>query len=149
MFQRLCGSEGLENVMFVSTFWEKIDTPLGEKREKELTTREECWEFFIKRGARVSRHSNNPESARVIVADLAFGVSEVEKEPKESNPVTQKETFNGDTSLNQFAPGQELERGNREKLEALRQRINESEQMMRDRVEAIDRRGMNLDCLSD
>ena len=68
MFQNLCGTEALKNVVLVTTMWDKVDEEEGINRENELTTR--YWKTMIELGCHTSRFYNNNESAMDIVSQF-------------------------------------------------------------------------------
>lgn len=53
MFQALCGENALRNVVFTTTYWDKISTDVGAIRESQLLLT--FWKLFIDQGSRVAR----------------------------------------------------------------------------------------------
>ena len=68
MFQNLCGTEALKNVVLVTTMWDQVTEEEGSDREDELTT--SYWNTMIELGCRTSRSYNNTESALNIVSQF-------------------------------------------------------------------------------
>ena len=68
MFQNLCGTEALKNVVLVTTMWDEVDGEEGNNRESELTSR--YWKTMIELGCRTSRFHNNTKSAFDIVSQF-------------------------------------------------------------------------------
>ena len=68
MFQNLCGTEALKNVVLVTTMWDKVGEEEGKNRENELTAR--YWKEMIDLGCRTSRFYNNTKSALDIVSQF-------------------------------------------------------------------------------
>ena len=68
MFQNLCGTEALKNVVLVTTMWDKVDEEEGYNRENELTAR--YWKAMIDLGCHTSRFYNNTKSALDIVSQF-------------------------------------------------------------------------------
>ena len=68
MFQNLCGTEALKNVVLVTTMWDGVEEEEGRNRENELTT--SFWKTMIELGCRTSRFYNNTESALDIVSQF-------------------------------------------------------------------------------
>ena len=68
MFQNLCGTEALKNVVLVTTMWDEVDEEEGNNRESELTSR--YWKTMIELGCRTSRFHNNTKSALDIVSQF-------------------------------------------------------------------------------
>ena len=65
MFQNLCGTEVLKNVVLVT---DEVEEEEGNNRENELSTR--YWKTMIELGCHTSRFYNNPESALDIVSQF-------------------------------------------------------------------------------
>ena len=68
IFQNLCGTGALKNVILVTTMWDEVDEEEGSNRENELTTR--YWKTMIELGCHTSRFHNNTESALDIVSQF-------------------------------------------------------------------------------
>jgi hypothetical protein len=102
MFKKLCGEDGLANVVLATTMWDRIDDKrLGQDRERELATRPEFWGSMIARGSRVLRHDKGTESAALIVDYLI----------SKRHPVVldiQRQMIEGRNTLDQTAAGQEV-----------------------------------------
>ncbi|PWW72199.1 P-loop containing nucleoside triphosphate hydrolase protein [Tuber magnatum] len=72
MFRELCGDKNFNNVILLTTMWDKVDEEEGRKREEELKSRAGFWGNLISRGAQVKRH-RGPDftaSAREIAQPL-------------------------------------------------------------------------------
>ncbi|KAH7905040.1 P-loop containing nucleoside triphosphate hydrolase protein [Hygrophoropsis aurantiaca] len=66
MFQKLCGDEGLKNVVLVTTKWSSLrDEKSGERREEQL--KGGFWKDMIDQGSKIARFHDTCESARDIV----------------------------------------------------------------------------------
>ena len=68
MFQNLCGTEALKNVVLVTTMWDKVGEEEGNNRENELTAN--YWKAMIDMGCHTSRFYNNTKSALDIVSQF-------------------------------------------------------------------------------
>ena len=68
MFQNLCGTEALKNVVLVTTMWDLVGEEDGYNRENELTTK--YWKAMIDLGCHTSRFYNNTKSALDIVSQF-------------------------------------------------------------------------------
>ena len=68
MFQNLCGTEALKNVVLVTTMWDEVEEEEGNNRENELSSR--YWKTMIELGCHTSRFYNNTESALDIVSQF-------------------------------------------------------------------------------
>jgi hypothetical protein len=55
MFRKLCGDSSLKNVVLATSFWDKVTTTEGEKREQQLIIRKDFWQGMISKGCRVER----------------------------------------------------------------------------------------------
>ena len=65
VFQRLCGKENLEAVVFGTTKTGKVPPAALARREKQLS--DVCWKDFKKQGAIVFKLLPSHESARQLV----------------------------------------------------------------------------------
>ena len=68
MFQNLCGTEALKNVVLVTTMWDVVGEEEGYNRENELTAK--YWKTMIDLGCHTSRFYNNTKSALDIVSQF-------------------------------------------------------------------------------
>ncbi|EDR05787.1 uncharacterized protein LACBIDRAFT_302511 [Laccaria bicolor S238N-H82] len=53
MFEELCGSDGLVNVILTTTFWSQVTPDVGSQREEQLKS--EFWAEMIRHGCKVAR----------------------------------------------------------------------------------------------
>lgn len=68
MFQKLCGDEGLQNVIVVTTMWGEVTEATGSQREKELIS--EYWQDMIECGSQMRRFHDRHASAWEIIKSL-------------------------------------------------------------------------------
>lgn len=68
VFQDLCGNNNLKNVILVTTMWDEVEEPLGNKREQELVSN--FWEDMLRLGSRTCRFQGTPSSAWEIIGRL-------------------------------------------------------------------------------
>ncbi|KAH7905077.1 P-loop containing nucleoside triphosphate hydrolase protein [Hygrophoropsis aurantiaca] len=69
MFQKLCGDEGLKNVILVTTKWTSLpDENSGVKREEQL--KNTFWKDMIDQGSKIARFHDTCESAWDIVEPI-------------------------------------------------------------------------------
>ncbi|KAG4436309.1 hypothetical protein IFR05_008203 [Cadophora sp. M221] len=61
VFEKLCGTDSLKNLLIVTTHWDKMDFQDGSERESEIF--EHFFQHMIDGGARTARHDNTPQSA--------------------------------------------------------------------------------------
>lgn len=119
MFRKLCGKDGLKNVILVTTMWEDEQTETGAKREQELVETNGFWGALVEEGAQVNRHDNTRRSAMVLLKSIA-------KKDKVIISI-QKEMVSEHKNLNETEAGMGLnsdilmaeERVKKEMLEAL------------------------------
>jgi len=67
MFQKLCGSDCLPNVILATTMWGLVEPNLGAAREKELVETEDFWGYMKRSGSSVVRHMGTRTSAMQIL----------------------------------------------------------------------------------
>jgi hypothetical protein len=89
MFKKLCGHGGVKSVIFLTTFWEKVDESDGDSREEALKTTDNFWGFFVRRGTRVRGHWNNRGSALSAIQE--FVPVGADKQPEEMKMAIQTE----------------------------------------------------------
>ncbi|KIJ93992.1 hypothetical protein K443DRAFT_684115 [Laccaria amethystina LaAM-08-1] len=53
IFEQLCGSDALKNVILTTTFWDQVNTDIGLEREAQLKSK--FWAGMIAQGCRVAR----------------------------------------------------------------------------------------------
>ncbi|EMD41350.1 hypothetical protein CERSUDRAFT_78997 [Gelatoporia subvermispora B] len=70
MFQKLCGSKSLRNVVIVTTMWDTVSEELGAQRERELMT--DTFKALLDEGAEMKRFNNGITSAREIISYILF-----------------------------------------------------------------------------
>jgi len=68
MFEKLCGKKALQNVILVTTMWDKVEGLTGSNREKEL--KGGYWKGMIKQGSRAVRYRNTYDSAWDILDSI-------------------------------------------------------------------------------
>lgn len=68
MLRKLTGDKNIQNVILVTSMWDKVTEEEGAKREKELEGK--YWKLLLAAGARTVRHNGTPESARHISSML-------------------------------------------------------------------------------
>ncbi|KAJ5893681.1 hypothetical protein N7495_005372 [Penicillium taxi] len=107
MFKKLCGAEGIKSVIFLTTFWEKVDVADGDNREKTLKTTNEFWGYFVERGAQAQRHWNTNDSAMAAIQN--FVPSDTTKPSEEIKLAIQTEMVASHKDLDQTSAGQELQ----------------------------------------
>ena len=70
MFQKLCGSAALANVVLATTRWSEVKQAVGESRETELKTKEAFFKPVIDAGAPLVRYMSTPNSTMEILNHL-------------------------------------------------------------------------------
>jgi len=118
MFQSLCGTEALENVIIVTNMWpERHEAGRQEAvfRENELKSSPKFFQPAIEAKARVMRHFNNRASAERILSAI------VPNTPK-MLLVTQ-EMYNPDVNLAETEAGMVLESQHQEVMDQYEQKL--------------------------
>lgn len=67
MFQKLCGSDELRNVILVTTMWDQVQENYGIQRETELKNTLDLWGYMVSCGSRIERHTGDQASAHRLV----------------------------------------------------------------------------------
>ncbi|TDL14526.1 P-loop containing nucleoside triphosphate hydrolase protein, partial [Rickenella mellea] len=67
MFHQLCGSDHLQQVAIVTTWWDKVDFITADSREKTLKTGETLFKPMLDHNATMMRHDGTPTRAKDIV----------------------------------------------------------------------------------
>ena len=70
MFQKICGQKSFENVVIVTTMWDKVTLKEGEQREQELKSSDDLFKPLIDGGAIMKRYDGTSKSACNIIRDL-------------------------------------------------------------------------------
>jgi len=101
MFKKLCGAKGLSCVVLATTMWSQVTPEEGERREKELISKQEFWGEMIKQGSAVMRQDRAEVSAIQIVQYIL-------KKRRRMVLDIQEEMASGKT-LDETSAGRELE----------------------------------------
>ena len=56
MFRKLCGENGLGSVALVTSMWSLCTLEDGERREQQLLTQNDLWNYLLDKGAKSFRH---------------------------------------------------------------------------------------------
>ncbi|OCH84446.1 hypothetical protein OBBRIDRAFT_741614, partial [Obba rivulosa] len=106
MFQKLCGSTTLQNVVIVTTMWDTVSEELGAQRERELMVK--TFKPLLDDGAQMKRFNSGLTSATEIISYILF-----------HDPIVlqiQEELAAG-KELSQTAAGEELNAGMKRLIE--------------------------------
>jgi hypothetical protein len=68
MFQALCGENALCNVVFTTTYWDRVSSDVGANRESQLQLK--FWKLFMDQGSRVARFQPRTYEAAWNLIDL-------------------------------------------------------------------------------
>lgn len=101
MFKKLCGRDGMKNIILGTTMWENVRREDGERREAELVETPEFWGNMIEHGSQIARHQNSSGSARRIIDRLI-------QSTKPNTFAIQSEMVNDKLELNETSAGKEL-----------------------------------------
>ncbi|KAJ3082562.1 hypothetical protein HK102_001588 [Quaeritorhiza haematococci] len=138
MFERLCGENSAQSVIFTTTQWDGVDDITGNQRQSELMSN--FWKFFIDRGAEVRPYDGGTESGRTIIEALL---------DKRLGPVTlqvQDEVVNQGLEICQTAAGREVNRH----IAELQERYEAKMREMRDEfAEAMKKKDQAMMALVD
>ncbi|KAH7161706.1 hypothetical protein EDB81DRAFT_785341 [Dactylonectria macrodidyma] len=142
MFKRLCGTDGVKSVIFLTTFWESVEYNIGEDREKTLKETKEFWGYFVNLGAQVNRHLNNHESAISAIAEFVPG--RTDRSTEEMKMAIQSEMVDSRKQLDETGAGQQLRSEFQKESERLQQEMKEREQDMKEALEMRDKELMDV-----
>ncbi|KAJ5729238.1 uncharacterized protein N7483_003746 [Penicillium malachiteum] len=131
MFKKLCGPDGIKNVIFLSTFWEKVDPTEGDAREKALEDKDEFWGYFVKQGARVQRHLNTEDSAMAAIKNF-IPIDATNEPPNEIKLAIQTEMVDSGKDLDQTSAGQELQSELQKERDKMQQELNNTAREIRE-----------------
>ncbi|TDL17995.1 P-loop containing nucleoside triphosphate hydrolase protein [Rickenella mellea] len=70
MFQNLCGSKNLRQVVIVTTWWDKVEETLALQREHQLKESGTLFRPMLKDGATLMRHNQGYSSAKAVLDHL-------------------------------------------------------------------------------
>ena len=68
MFAKLCGDGAIKNVVLATTMWNKVNSEIGNRREKEL--RETYWRGMLELGSRMIRFKDSFEAAWDMIDEI-------------------------------------------------------------------------------
>jgi len=132
MFQRLCGSRSLPNVVLTTTMWGEVQRQSGgaaaaERREEQLKATDEFWGGMVQGGSHVRRHLGDRKSAEAILSVIVNAQKKVTLD-------IQVEMIDKKLPLDQTMAGQYL----KQEYAVLRQRYEaEAEEIVRSKELAI------------
>ncbi|KAK2466556.1 hypothetical protein APHAL10511_001418 [Amanita phalloides] len=69
MFRNLCGTKAYENVVVLTTFWDKVSSEQGNQREEQLKAK--FFKDLVEGHARFMRHNLTLESARDVLRHIS------------------------------------------------------------------------------
>ena len=124
-FRKLCGDETLKNVILMTNMWGEVTPQQGADREQQL--RDKYFKAAIEKGARLCRHSNTPESARMILRKILKNKPLVLK--------IQHELIDECKDIGETWAGAELNRETRVVVERYQREIRELEKKVREMVD--------------
>ncbi len=82
MFEKLCGTNTLKNVIVLTTFWDQVGLEIGEDRERQMQSK--FFKGVVDGGARFMRHDRTAASAHAVLsyvlAELAPVVTQIQIE---------------------------------------------------------------------
>ncbi|OCK89283.1 uncharacterized protein K441DRAFT_284274 [Cenococcum geophilum 1.58] len=129
LFQKLCGSEALKNVVLATTMWDRVNFDEGLGREKQLVETQEFWGWMMKQGSRIFRHSNDHLSARRLI-DIFLA------KPTTITLELQNQMVNKHLSLEQTDAGITLEVELLKERKRWERRLREAQEEMKEALES-------------
>lgn len=76
LFGKICGPKAMKNVLIVTSMWEEVSEEIGSAREQELASKAIFYQPAIEAGAKMIRHYNYAESARMVVSTLLANLAQ-------------------------------------------------------------------------
>lgn len=70
LFEKICGTDAMKNVLIVTTMWEDVTLEIGTSREKELASKSTFFKDAIDAGARMTRNYNTAVSAKTVMQNI-------------------------------------------------------------------------------
>ncbi|KAI6017899.1 hypothetical protein EDC04DRAFT_474657 [Pisolithus marmoratus] len=98
VFQKLCGSKAMSQVVLVTTMWDEVEEEVGNERLEEL--KGNYWRFMIVQGSSTYCYRNTVESSRQLLSQLVEG--------KRREVRLQKEIADKNLELRETDAGREL-----------------------------------------
>jgi GTPase Era involved in 16S rRNA processing len=124
MFQKLCGDDGLKNVVLATTMWDTASTDQElqkfVEREQELTG--DFWHRMIERGSQVRRYWNDRDTGEQLIRELV-----------RNTPVAldiQSELVDEHKNLADTAAGSYIDEGLEQLHQKYQEELNEYYEMM-------------------
>lgn len=98
VFQKLCGTKAMSQVVLVTTMWDEVDEAVGNERLEEL--KDNYWKLMIAQGSTTYDYRNTLESSKQLLSQL------VERKRREVR--LQKEIADKHLELRETDAGREL-----------------------------------------
>jgi hypothetical protein len=153
MFQKLCGTDSLKNVLLVTTKWDTMEKAIAVEREKELL--DDYLAPMIAMGAHTARHDKSPQSAASIVRQLLGNpavVLDIQRQlVDEKKPLGQTaagEAVNAELSRYRAEVSAELEEGRKTAAAAsdtMKRLLEEQNNRFQEELARIDREKKQLE----
>lgn len=125
VFRKICGNDGLKNVVIMTTMWRNVSEEVGNTRAQELAELDGFFKPALAKGARLVHHRDDTvDSARAIIRSI------LDNHPRPLE--IQAEMVQGEKSIGQTAAGQEIDR----RIAAI---VAEYEGRLKEQYEAADR----------
>ncbi|KAK0610822.1 hypothetical protein B0T14DRAFT_529152 [Immersiella caudata] len=70
-FKKICGPDGIKNMVLGTTFWDVVEPELGVQREQELATNKMFWGALVAKGARLRRIRQEKADALDLLTEMA------------------------------------------------------------------------------
>ncbi|OCH84689.1 hypothetical protein OBBRIDRAFT_383909 [Obba rivulosa] len=131
MFNKLCGTDFMENVVLATTRWNEVEPAVGRAREAELKAKDVFFKPALDAGAHYMRHDKNLASARDIIRYIL----------KESSPEAlfiQKEIVDQRKAVSDTSAGKELRKEIAAQIEKQTEEMHELKKQMKEALKERD-----------
>jgi hypothetical protein len=160
LFEKVCGPGAFSKVVIATTMWDDLkDQFQGNQRVEERRTSNDFWGKMVEHGAQITRHDNNPASARKIIGMLLKNVKPVilqmqtelaqnDGKVAATSAGRQLDSDLDETSRKLLAELQDLKKESARNTAALRAEMQELQQKLEDAQNERDRLRESKVCVS-
>ncbi|EMD41349.1 hypothetical protein CERSUDRAFT_128053 [Gelatoporia subvermispora B] len=131
MFTKLCGLQFMKNVVFTTTRWNEVESPVAHAREEELKSSTTFLKPALESGACYMRHDKGIDSARCIVRHLV-------QMPVPGGLDIQLEMVDQGKDVSETTAGQELRKEVAAQMEKQVEEMRELKEQMKQALEEHD-----------
>jgi len=125
-----CGSETLRDVIFVTSFWDKVNERVGQSRETELVQNHKFWGGLLERDCRMERFRGRDSAISIIMklVDNPPQVLQIQHELKDKGEIfsetSVRKVYMEELAKLRIKYEQDMEVAFKLKMEAERKRID-------------------------